>query len=75
MSETVAAIVVAVITALGSFAGVYVSNRKSQVLIAYRLEELEKRVAKHNNVVERMFRIEGRMDEAEHDIRDLKARA
>lgn len=75
MSSTVAAIVVAVITALGSFAGVYVSNRKSQALIAYRLEELEKRVAKHNNVVERMFRIEGRMDEAEHDIRDLKARA
>ena len=41
----------------------------------YRLKELEKKVDKHNQVVERTFALEGRMNEAEHDIRDLKGRA
>ena len=44
------------------------------VLINYQIEELKKSVEKHNNMIERTFRLEGRMDEAEHDIRDLKGR-
>jgi hypothetical protein len=53
-------------------AGVYFANRKSSALIEYRLKELEKKVDKHNQVVERTYKLEGRMNEAEHDIRDLK---
>ena len=33
---------------------------------------LEKQVEKHNDIVERTYKLEGRMDEAEHDIRDIK---
>lgn len=62
----------AIITGLLSLAGVYFANRKSSALIEYRLKELEKKVDKHNQVVERTFALEGRMNEAEHDIRDLK---
>jgi len=62
------------VTALLSFLGVYLSNRKQTALMEYRLKMLEAKVDKHNQVVERTFRLEGRMDEAEHDIRDLKAR-
>ena len=65
-------IVPAIITGLLSLAGVYFANRKSSALIEYRLKELEKKVDKHNQVVERTFALEGRMNEAEHDIRDLK---
>lgn len=65
-------IVPALITGLLSLAGVYFANRKSSVLIEYRLKELEKKVDMHNKVVERTFQLEGRMNEAEHDIRDLK---
>lgn len=65
-------IVPALITGLLSLAGVYFANRKSSALIEYRLKELEKKVDKHNQVVERTFQLEGRMNEAEHDIRDLK---
>ena len=39
-----------------------------------RIEQLEKKVARHNSVIERTFRLEGRMNEAEHDIRDLRER-
>lgn len=68
-------IIPALITGLLSLAGVYFANRKSSALIEYRLKELEKKVDRHNQVVERTFQLEGRMNEAEHDIRDLKGAA
>ena len=74
MTELVKTLGPAVITGLLSLCGVYFSNRKSAALIEYRLKQLEDKVNKHNSVVERTFMLEGRMNEAEHDIRDLKAR-
>ena len=41
-------------TLAGSFAGIITSNR----LTAYRIEQLEKRVEKHNNLVERTYQLE-----------------
>ena len=55
-------------TLAGTFGGILVSNK----LTTYRIEQLEKKVAAHNSLVERTFKLEGRMTEAEHDIRDLK---
>ncbi len=67
---------VAALSALGtgllSLIGVYIANRKSSALIAYRLEQLEKKVDKHNKVVERTFILEGQVTELQHDIRDMK---
>ena len=51
-------VLAAVITAGFAFLGVYISNRKQAALVAYRLEKLEEKVDKHNNVVERMYRLE-----------------
>ncbi len=68
MGETLVALLVAFIGALGSFGGVYMSNRKTQALIAYRLEQLEKKVSKHNELVERTYSLEGRMDGLEHRV-------
>ena len=69
MSE---AIIVALIglggSAAGSLAGVLVSARLTQ----YRLEQLEKKVEIHNQYVERTYKLEGQMQEVQHDIRDLK---
>ena len=52
----------ALITAGFAFLGVYVSNRKQAALVAYRLEKLEAKVDKHNNLVERMYKLESRID-------------
>lgn len=49
---------VAIIALVGTLTGSYLSNRKSQILIAYRLEQLEKKVDKHNSVIERTFKLE-----------------
>ena len=72
MHEAWIAALSALITGLLSLVGVYLSNRKSAALIAYRLEQLERKQAIHNGVIERMYKVEGRLTEAEHDIRDLK---
>lgn len=55
-------IIVAVIAFLGTLAGSYFSQRKSTALIAYRLEQMEIKVDKHNNMVERMYSVEGKVD-------------
>ena len=56
-------------TLAGTFGGILVSNR----LTTYRLEQLEAKVAAHNSVIERTYKLEGQMTEVQHDIRDLKA--
>ena len=75
MTDAILAALTAVFVGILSLIGNYMSNRKSQALIAYRIEQLENKVDKHNQVVERTYLLEGRMNEAEHDIRDLKGRA
>ncbi len=75
MGESIIALLVALIGALGSFGGVYLSNKKSQALIAYRLEQLERKVDRHNSLVERTYVLEGRMNAAENLIEDMKGRA
>lgn len=39
------------------------------ILISYRLEQLEKEVAKHNNVIERTYALEKRADVTEEQLK------
>jgi hypothetical protein len=66
------ALISALVTGLRALAGVYIANRKSAALITYRLEQLEKKQTVHNNMIERVYKLEGRMNEAEHDICYMK---
>ena len=52
------AIIVAVLGLVGTLAGSYLANRKSAALVAYRLEQLEQKVNKHNNLIERTYALE-----------------
>mgnify|MGYP002522125270 CR=1 FL=1 len=58
MAMIIDTIIVAVLSLIGTLAGTYFSNRKGQVLIAYRLEQLEDKVNKHNNLIERTYKLE-----------------
>lgn len=40
-----------------------------------KIDELGRKVEKHNNLIERTYKLEGAMVEVQHDIRDLKSRA
>lgn len=69
------AIIPALVTAGASFLGVYIANKKQTALMAYRLEQLEHKQDVHNRMIERVYILEGKMTEAEHEIEDLKGRA
>lgn len=69
MSDT---IIVALIGFAGTLAGSLLGVLTAQKLTQYRLSQLEDKVNKHNNLIERMTKLEGRVTENEHDIKDLK---
>lgn len=69
----------AIIGCGGSLVGAFVGAISSSRLTNYRIEQLEKKVDKHNNVIERVFKLEERaevQDEkikvANHRIDDLE---
>lgn len=76
MSETVLVALLALLGTLGgTFGGILTANK----LTNYRIEQLEKKVEKHNRVVERVYILEKNeavMDEelkvANHRIQDLE---
>ena len=69
MSESLlVALISGFCTLAGSCAGVLASSRLTQ----YRLAQLEKRVAQHNNLIERTYRLEEQMGVANHRIADLE---
>ena len=74
MSDWGVQIITAALALLGTGSGAYFANRKSSALVAYRLEELEKKVEKHNNLVERMYAVEERTEIQEEKIKNLEGR-
>ena len=76
MSETIIVSILSLVgTLIGSLFGVLAANR----LTNYRIEQLEKKVDKHNGVVERVYEIEKQeavikeeIEVANHRIADLE---
>lgn len=62
-------IIVALIGVLGTFARNYVTHRKSMTLIEYRLKQLEEKVNKHNNLIDRMYKAEQRITVIEEELK------
>lgn len=76
-----ATIIVGIFSFFGTLAGAYFSNRKSAALMGYRIDQLEEKVDKHNQVIERTYRLEEqtaileeKIKVANHRIDDLEAR-
>ena len=70
--SVVGSIIVAMISFYANRKGAKEASETNAKLIAYRIQELERKQDKHNSMIERMFQLECRMTEAEHDIRDIK---
>lgn len=69
MSDTV---IVAVISLAGSLFGTFAGTFSGMKIISYRIEQLEKKVDKHNNFAERVPILEEQMKVANHRIDDLE---
>ena len=72
-------ITVAVLSLLGTLIGTFAGILTSTNLIKYRIEQLEKKVDKHNQVIDRVYQLEKRdavleeeMKVANHRISDLE---
>lgn len=72
MSE---AIIVALMSLAGTILGSLGGILASQKLTEHRLKELEKKVDRHNQLIERTYKLEGQVTELQHDVRDIKQRA
>lgn len=70
MSDT---IIVGLLSLVGTLAGTFGGILTANKLTTYRIERLEEKVNKHNNIIERTYRLEGEVTEIQHDIKDLKA--
>ena len=79
MTAIIAAVISALCALIGTCIANYIQNNKTTALILYRLEELEKKQDKHNNLIERQFKLEERVGVletrekvSEHRIEDLE---
>ena len=70
MSEVVIVAVLSLLgTLIGSLAGILTANK----LTNYRIEQLEKKVEKHNSVIERVYKLEREEAVIQEEINQLKS--
>ena len=71
MSET---IIIALISLFGTLIGTFAGIATSGKMTSYRIEQLEKKVEKHNNLVERVYKLEGKDSVIEERLGELEKR-
>ena len=76
MTET---LLIALLSLIGTLGGSWMGVRQSNKLVNYRIDRLEEKVTKHNNLVERMTIVEQstksahqRIDELKHEVEEWK---
>lgn len=67
-----AEIIVAVITVIGVIVSNYFSNNSTRKLILYRIDQLEDKVNKHNNLIDRVYKLEDRENIIETKVERLE---
>ena len=66
--EVLHALINAVSVIVSGLIAAIVSNK----LMAYRIEQLEKKVDKHNSVIDRTYHLEAQVEVLENEIENLK---
>lgn len=72
METVLAAVISGAVTLAVCLVQNHAQAEKTRALLDYRLRELEKKQDKHNNLIERTYRLEGVVTELKHEILDLK---
>lgn len=66
------AIIGGLCTAVPATLTTILSNRKSTTLMNYKIDKLEEKVNKHNNLIERMFNVEKDIALIKEEINEMK---
>lgn len=72
MGSAWATVIVGILSLAGTVIGTLAGIRKSNDLISYKIEELQKKVEKHNNLIDRTYKLEKDMDIAFQMIKNSK---
>ena len=68
MSETIIVALLSLVgTILGTFGGILTASK----LTNYRIEQLEKKVEKHNHVIERVYELEKQQAVIDEEIKNI----
>lgn len=67
-------IVVGLLSCVGTIIGTLGGIMATSKLTNFRLQQLEEKVNKHNNMIERVYRLEGQVQEITNDLKEIKAR-
>lgn len=69
MTEIIIAVISGLCVAIPSIIATVSSNKKSNDLVIYRINELDKKVREHNNLIDRMYKVESRITILEDDFK------
>lgn len=69
MTEIIIAIISGLCVAIPSIIATISSNKKSNDLVIYRIDALDKKVHEHNNLIDRMYKVESRVTLLEDEIK------
>ncbi len=67
-TEIIVSLITLLGSALGTFAGIAVNSR----LTNYRIEQLERKVDKHNSVIERTGKLEERVGGIDYRLKEIE---
>lgn len=69
MDSAWAVIIVGALTLIGTIVTVSVGNTSTRKILSYRMEQVEKKMDKHNCLIERMYKVEERCSISENEIK------
>lgn len=61
MSGIIVALISGISVAVPTIIATVVANNKSQAVLEYRIKELDEKVHAHNNLIDRMYKVENRV--------------
>lgn len=61
MTVIIVAIISGLFTAIPTIIATLVSNKKNTAILEYKVEQLTEHVNKHNNLIDRMYKVENRV--------------
>lgn len=69
MTTIICAIISGLCVAIPSIIATISSNKKSNDLIIYRINQLDTKVHEHNNLIDRMYKVESRVTLLEDEVK------
>ena len=69
MTEIIVAVISGLCVAIPSIIATVSSNKKNNDLVVFRINQLDKKVQEHNNLIDRMYKVESRVALLEDEIK------